>query len=89
MEARKELDRKLEITTIKKKPVKQTRDPISFNKMIEYLKTDNRIEIQNSYYPAEKLIYQQTRKKQLPESNHLLSTFDLREIMYKANDYNV
>lgn len=47
---------------MKKKPIKDIRDPLSFKKVVDYLKTDSRINIQGSYAPAEKIIYQGTRK---------------------------
>lgn len=55
------MERKLEITSIKKKPITEIREAIPFNKVIDYLSTDKNFCLQNSYDPAEKTIYQVTR----------------------------
>lgn len=65
------------------------RKTISFDQMFTFLKSDKNFAVQNSYDPANNIIYQATRNRPLPpDMVNKVSTFDLRDIFYRANDFN-
>lgn len=62
--------------------------PIPFKDIIKNLKSDPKLKIQGSFHPANKLIYEFSRKKNYPKDSNEISTWDLRDIIYKANNYD-
>ncbi len=82
-----ELNRKIEITISKKQPIQQVRDSLPYERVIEYLKTDPAIHIQGTFHAAEKAEYELTRKRPYPHDEKEISTWELRDIINKANNY--
>lgn len=83
----KELGEKLEITSIHKVPIKEIRDPIPYEKVIDYLKTDKHLMLEGTYYPTN-VLYKIKKDIKPPKNENMISTWDLREIIYKANNYD-
>jgi hypothetical protein len=76
------MDRKIEIQGIRKHESKFKAS--DFNTVFNFLKEDPTFEIQNSYDPANAVI----RKKGKLSSSKKVSTFEMREIIYGANEYD-
>lgn len=65
--------------------------PSDFNTVFDYLKQDPTFQIQNSYDPANMVANNVGRKKRAKYTvtqGVKLSTFDMREIVYGANEYD-
>lgn len=80
------------LTNPTKQALQYYKEAIPLNKIIEYLKTDAEFDLQKTSEPADQIEYIVTRKKNHAgagqQSATKLSTFDLREIIYKANGYD-
>ena len=84
-------NKKIEIHGLKKYQEPEEKKIITFDKMFEFLQSDKTFKIQNSYDPADKLIYKSKKSetfvagKYLPEK---MTTYDIRDIFYKSNSFN-
>ena len=83
-QACEEMDRKIEIQGVRKHESKFKAS--DFDTVFKFLKEDPTFEIQNSYDPANAVL--RKKGKHQTQGSAKVSTFEMREIIYGANEYD-